>query len=143
MNKHKFILVISGFIFIVILWIYYASTSPTNEKALVKFLSVEQLLEEENFGRIRLGGLVADGSIKLDQSNYLTCTFELKEGEKFLRVQYTGVRPDLFKDGAEVVVEGEYMAGKFVADILQTKCASRYEGDLRDADSYNLDEVSI
>ncbi len=35
------------------------------------------------------------------------------------------------------------MNGVFEADILQTKCASRYEGDLRDADSYNLEEVSI
>ncbi len=143
MNKHKFILAISGFAFIAVLWIYYASTNPSNEKSLVKFLSVEQLLAEKNSGRVRLGGLVANGSIELDGSNYLSCTFDLKEGEMVLPVHFLGVRPDLFKDGAEVVVEGEFADGQFQADILQTKCASRYEGDLRDADSYNLDEISI
>ena len=143
MNKHKFILAISGFAFIAVLWIYYASTNPSNEKSLVKFLSVEQLLAEKNSGRVRLGGLGANGSIELDGSNYLSCTFDLKEGEMVLPVHFLGVRPDLFKDGAEVVVEGEFADGQFQADILQTKCASRYEGDLRDADSYNLDEISI
>jgi len=41
------------------------------------------------------------------------------------------------------IVEGLYQEGSFHADILQTKCASRYEGDLRDASSYNLDEIEI
>jgi cytochrome c-type biogenesis protein CcmE len=73
----------------------------------------------------------------------MSCNFDLQEGEAILRVHFVGVRPDLFKNGAEVIVEGIYMNGVFEADILQTKCASRYEGDLRDADSYNLEEVSI
>jgi hypothetical protein len=33
------------------------------------------------------------------------------------------------------------MDGVFYADELQTKCASRYEGDLRNESSYNLIEV--
>jgi cytochrome c-type biogenesis protein CcmE len=106
-------------------------------------LSVQQLFAEEQAERIRLGGLVADESIKLDENNYMSCNFDLQEGEAILRVHFVGVRPDLFKNGAEVIVEGIYMNGVFEADILQTKCASRYEGDLRDADSYNLEEVSI
>jgi hypothetical protein len=31
--------------------------------------------------------------------------------------------------------------GVFYADELQTKCASRYEGDLRNESSYNLNEI--
>ena len=117
-SKNKFYFAISGVVLVVVFWIWWVSTNPASEQALVKFLSVQQLFSEEQAERIRLGGLVADESIKLDENNYI-------------------------KNGAEVIVEGIYMNGVFEADILQTKCASRYEGDLRDADSYNLEEVSI
>ena len=142
-SKNKFYYAISGVVLVVVFWIWWASTNPASEQALVKFLSVQQLFAEEQAERIRLGGLVADESIKLDENNYISCNFDLQEGEAILRVHFVGVRPDLFKNGAEVIVEGIYMNGVFEADILQTKCASRYEGDLRDADSYNLEEVSI
>ena len=142
-SKNKFYYAISGVVLVVVFWIWWASTNPASEQALVKFLSVQQLFAEEQAERNRLGGLVADESIKFDENNYMSCNFDLQEGEAILRVHFVGVRPDLFKNGAEVIVEGIYMNGVFEADILQTKCASRYEGDLRDADSYNLEEVSI
>lgn len=141
MNKHKFLIAISGAVLILILWIWYASSNPVSEQAMVEFLSVGELVENNHSDRVRLGGLVADGTIKLDAENYFTCSFSLKEGEQILPVRYSGMRPDLFKEGAEVIVEGKYLNGCFEADILQTKCASRYEGDLRDADSYNLKEL--
>jgi cytochrome c-type biogenesis protein CcmE len=142
-SKNKFYFAISGVIVVVIFWIWWASSNPADEQALVTFLSVEELIDEDHSDRVRLGGLVAEGSIHLDNNNYLSCQFELKEGDYILPVHYTGTRPDLFKDGAEVIIEGMYVNGLFEADILQTKCASRYEGDLRDENSYNLDEVSI
>lgn len=142
-SKNKFFIAISGVVIIVALWIWYSSTNPISDQALVKFLSVQQLLNEEQNDRIRLGGLVADESIELDENNYLSCNFVLQEGEAILPIHFVGVRPDLFKDGAEVIVEGRFANGIFEADILQTKCASRYEGDLRDADSYNLEDLSI
>jgi len=38
------------------------------------------------------------------------------------------VVPDMFKSGAEIVVEGKQdAAGVFQADVLMTKCASKYE----------------
>ncbi len=128
---------------VVIFWIWWASTNPMNEQALVTFLSVEELMDDGYSDRVRLGGSVEDGSIQFDEKNYMTCQFELKEGDYTLPVQYNGVRPDLFKDGAEVIIEGNYKNGVFVADILQTKCASRYEGDLRDANSTDSKEGSI
>jgi len=142
-SKNKFYFAISIVALVVIFWIWYASTNPDNEHAMIAFLSVEELIDDGYPDRVRLGGLVEDGSIQLDKDNYMTCQFELKEGDYTLPVQYTGIRPDLFKDGAEVIVEGMFTDGVFEADILQTKCASKYEGDLRDANSYNLEEVSI
>jgi len=88
-----------------------------------------------------LGGLVKDGSIIISKTNYLDCSFVLKEGNMELKVKYDRSRPDLFKDGAEVIVTGQYLDGTFYADELQTKCASRYEGDLRDESSYKLTEI--
>ena len=120
-SKNKFYYAISGVVLVVVFWIWWASTNPASEQALVKFLSVQQLFAEEQAERIRLGGLVADESIKLDENNYMSCNFDLQEGEAILRVHFVGVRPDLFKNGAEVIVEGIYMNGVFEADILQTK----------------------
>ena len=65
----------------------------------------------------------------------------MKEGSAELAVNYSKTRPDLFKDGAEVIVTGEYRDSVFVADELQTKCASRYEGDLREESNYKLEEI--
>ena len=47
----------------------------------------------------------------------------------------------MFKDEAEVIVEGNYLGGKFSADQLQTKCASRYEGDLKDQSAYKYENI--
>jgi len=45
-----------------------------------------------------------------------------------LPVRYLGIDvPDLFKDGAEVVVEGRYASGTFLADRVMAKCPSKYE----------------
>lgn len=142
-SKNKFYFAITIIALVVVFWIWYASTNPNSEQALVTFLSVEELIDDGFSDRVRLGGVVEDGSIQVDENNYMTCQFELKEGDYLLRVEYTGVRPDLFKDGAEIIIEGIYKDGIFKADILQTKCASKYEGDLRDANNNNLGEVSI
>ena len=45
-----------------------------------------------------------------------------------MAVRYHGTIPDLFKAGADVVVEGKMnAAGTFEADVLLTKCASKYD----------------
>ena len=49
--------------------------------------------------------------------------------------------PYICKDEAEVIVEGNYLGGKFSADQLQTKCASRYEGDLKDQSAYKYENI--
>ena len=141
--KNKVVITVTGFALVALFWIYWVSANPMDEKAMVKFISVQEVLHTENHERVRIGGIVADGSITLSSTNKLEVAFTLKEGDSFLPVEFIGTRPDLFKNGAEVIVEGLYQEGSFHADILQTKCASRYEGDLRDASSYSLDEIEI
>lgn len=140
-SNKKFVLLLVGVTAVVIFWVGWVSTNPSDEKAMVTFVSVYDLLEEDIQTRSKLGGIVKDGSIIISETNLLDCSFILQEGEMDLPVKYNRTRPDLFKDGAEVIVTGMYREGVFYADDLQTKCASRYEGDLRDESSYKLDEL--
>ncbi|MBT3299788.1 MAG: cytochrome c maturation protein CcmE [Candidatus Marinimicrobia bacterium] len=142
-SKNKFILAISGIVVVFVLWIYWVSNSSgEGNQSMVEFISVDDLDDYEN-ERVRLGGLIQDESIRISEDNLLDVHFMLEQGDEAVKVHYGKTRPDLFKDGAEVIVEGIYTAGIFQADMLQTKCASRYEGDLRDESDYNMDEVEI
>ena len=140
-SNKKFTVMIIGVVTVVIFWIGWVSSNPKDEKAMATFISVEKLLNEKSNQRTKLGGLVKDGSIIISKTNYLDCSFVLKEGKTELNVKYDQTRPHLFKDGAEVIVTGQYLDGIFYADELQTKCASRYEGDLREESNYKLSEI--
>ena len=140
MNTKIFSLIL-GVLSVILFWIGWVSFNPSDEKAMARFVSVENLVNNKISSRIKLGGIVKNGSIEISKSNQLECFFVLKEGSAELAVNYSKTRPDLFKDGAEVIVTGEYRDGVFVADELQTKCASRYEGDLREESNYKLEEL--
>jgi len=53
----------------------------------------------------RIGGLVNAGSVKR-QSDGLTVTFAVTDTAKTIPVTYTGILPDLFKEGKGVVAQG-------------------------------------
>jgi cytochrome c-type biogenesis protein CcmE len=77
--------------------------------------------------RIRVAGDVREGSIK-----HLTgrVDFVIVEQGHSLEVSYVGrdPLPDTFKDGSQALVEGHRMPdGRFVAEQVQAKCASKYE----------------
>ena len=77
--------------------------------------------------RIRVGGDVAAGTIAHMPGRI---DFVLTEQGKRLPVSYVGSEPlpDTFKDGAQCLVEGHAMPdGRFVAEQVQAKCASKYE----------------
>ncbi|RMF10917.1 MAG: cytochrome c maturation protein CcmE [Candidatus Neomarinimicrobiota bacterium] len=132
-SRRKFVVVVSGLIVLVFFWIYWVSTGTGSDTpTMVHFLSIEDLKELDSPTRVKLGGYVQEGSINISDTDLLDASFVLDQGDETIPVRYRGTRPDLFKDGAEVIVEGEYIDGVFQADMLQTKCASRYEGDLRD-----------
>lgn len=142
MGKNKFLVVIIGFLTVTAFWIYWVSTNPSGtESTLIRFLSIDELRAETNHGRVKLGGNVADESIQINENDLLEATFILLQGEATLPVRYYGTRPDLFKDGAEVIIEGAMEGEVFQAEVLQTKCASRYEGDLRDVNTENIEEM--
>ena len=142
MNQKKVTITVISLTFLAFAWIGWVTLNPDQENpGMVRFLSLTDIHTVDQSERIRLGGLVSPGTIQISQQNQLECDFHLKQGEHTIAVHFTGTRPDLFKDQAEVIVEGTFANGVFTADQLQTKCASRYEGDLRDESSYNVESI--
>jgi cytochrome c-type biogenesis protein CcmE len=88
---------------------------------------LETLKGSEKTQRMRLGGTVAVGSIR----HLAGRTDFVLEGEgKTLPITYIGTDPlpDTFVDKSQALVEGRPGPdGRFVAEVVQAKCASKYE----------------
>jgi cytochrome c-type biogenesis protein CcmE len=75
--------------------------------------------------RIRLGGMVKDGSIV--RGDGLRVRFEVTDGKAEIPVIYQGVVPDLFREGQGVVAEGALdNSGVFDADTILAKHDETY-----------------
>ncbi len=75
--------------------------------------------------RFRLGGLVAQGSVKRQAE--AAVSFAVTDLEKTMLVSYTGQLPDLFREGQGVVAEGALdVDGRFVADMVLAKHDENY-----------------
>lgn len=75
-------------------------------------------------GEVRLGGLVEDGSVT---KNGTTTIFAITDGNATVKVAYTGILPDLFREGQGVVTEGALQPdGMFVADTVLAKHDENY-----------------
>ena len=76
---------------------------------------------------VRVAGVVQPGSIVRDDQKQLI-RFVIAAGGQSLAVVYSGVVPDIFQPGIQVVVEGHY-TGKdpFQAQTLLAKCPSKFQ----------------
>jgi cytochrome c-type biogenesis protein CcmE len=75
--------------------------------------------------RIRLGGLVRDGSVV--RGSDLAVRFEVTDGANTIAVAYQGILPDLFREGQGVVTEGVLdPSGTFKADSVLAKHDEKY-----------------
>jgi cytochrome c-type biogenesis protein CcmE len=77
--------------------------------------------------RLQLHGFVVEKSI-LRRPDTLDYRFQVQSNGKVLPVRYTGVVPDTFKDGAEVVLKGRLGPDGFAVDRdgVMAKCPSKY-----------------
>jgi cytochrome c-type biogenesis protein CcmE len=75
---------------------------------------------------IRLGGLVGEGTVVRGEGT--TVQFAVTDGTDAIKVKYTGILPDLFREGQGVVTEGRFEPGDdiFVADTVLAKHDERY-----------------
>ena len=79
---------------------------------LVFFFTPSQVVAKEapQTRPFRIGGLVEPGSLKRD-SNSLTVHFRVTDTAQTITVVYTGILPDLFREGKGVVAQGRLGAG--------------------------------
>ena len=74
--------------------------------------------------RIRIGGLVAEGSLRREGQE---AVFEVTDGAAAVKVVHTGILPDLFREGQGVVIDGALQAGGvFRADTVLAKHDENY-----------------
>ena len=74
----------------------------------------------------RLGGLVTNGSVKR-LPNGLTTRFEVTDNTRTVTIEYTGILPDLFREGQGIVAHGKLNAdGVFIADEVLAKHDENY-----------------
>lgn len=75
--------------------------------------------------RIRLGGMVEDGSVKKGPGT--VTSFAVTDQIATITVSYNGILPDLFREGQGVVTEGKLQEdGSFVADTVLAKHDENY-----------------
>ena len=103
-------------------------TLQAMKDSMMFFVSVTEVAEGKypegrNF---RVGGLVRDGSVNREEGS-LEMTFLVTDLRCDLPVSYTGVLPDLFREGQGVVAHGRLADnGVFIADEILAKHDENY-----------------
>jgi cytochrome c-type biogenesis protein CcmE len=97
------------------------------EENVVYFFSPTELYNKEDISfnkKIRIGGLVKDGSII---NNQTSINFIVTDLNKEIIVSYKGSLPNLFSEGKGVVAEGKLKDKKyFIADKILAKHDENY-----------------
>jgi len=94
--------------------------------SLVFFFTPSQIAagEAPHNRTFRVGGMVKEGSVKRDN---LTVSFIVTDSAKEVPVSYTGILPDLFREGKGVVAQGKLNdGGQFSASEVLAKHDENY-----------------
>ena len=107
-----------------------ASTTSVYYLTIAEFVPQREALADES---VRVAGRVRNGTIQWDAKT-LDLAFVLGDFEDAtpasVPVKYTGLLPDMFAEGRDVIVEGKYTdAGVFQAHTVLTSCPSKYEAE--------------
>ena len=124
--RHKRLALIVGGL--AVLGIATALVLTAFQQNLVFFYSPSQIVNNEapQGKAFRIGGMVEEGSLKR-QPDGLTVRFNVTDTAKVIPVTYTGILPDLFKEGKGVVAQGKLGAdGVFHAHEVLAKHDENY-----------------
>jgi cytochrome c-type biogenesis protein CcmE len=75
--------------------------------------------------RFRLGGMVEEGSVQKTPGT-LDIRFLVTDFKHTIPVKFSGILPDLFREGQGVVAHGRMQADTFVADEILAKHDEKY-----------------
>ena len=88
------------------------------------YKSPTQILElKDDTVRLRVGGLVVRNSVQRSGVDNL---FVITDGTNEVKVEYTGVLPDLFAEGRGVIVRGKLKNNVFIASQVLAKHDEKY-----------------
>lgn len=103
------------------------SAIASNSEYYLTVSEVQAMGAQIQQSQVKIGGDVVDGTITWERGSN-TVRFTITDGKQTMRVSYTGVVPDSFQPGAQVILEGKVQGdGSFVATTMLAKCASKYE----------------
>jgi len=98
------------------------------EENLLYFYSPTQVKagEAPDTHSFRVGGLVVAGSVEREPDS-LKIAFDVTDNTETMRVEYTGILPDLFREGQGIVAMGNLQPdGRFVAQEVLAKHDENY-----------------
>ena len=84
---------------------------------------------------LRIAGRVQEGSIEwTEETRQLRFALDDITDEGTVEVEYTGLLPDMFSEGRDVIVEGPHTDDEvFRATTVLTSCPSKYEAEAQAA----------
>ena len=98
------------------------------EENMMFFITITDVVENNKAPidrEFRVGGLVVNDSITRETGS-ITMSFILTDNRNQLTVNYTGVLPDLFREGQGVVAIGKLNQNVFIADTILAKHDENY-----------------
>ena len=90
---------------------------------IVFFYTPSEIPAQAEGNRVRIGGLVKEGSVAIDG---LASVFVVTDGEAEITVVYNGALPSLFREGQGVVAEGRLAEGRLSAINVLAKHDENY-----------------
>ena len=94
------------------------------DENIIYFYAPSEVNQSEAATLLRVGGLVKDGSLKID--NDLGIKFIIEDNIAEVSVIYNGILPDLFREGQGVIAEGKFIDNFFIANEIVAKHDENY-----------------
>ena len=119
-----------AFAIILILTISVALFASLSQNKITYFYTVDEVLQDPNqFNKqtIRVMGLVEKGTVQWIPAKTKLLFAITENGQSNLPVAFTGIKPDLFREGQGAVVEGSMQNGTFAAVKLLVKHSEEYK----------------
>lgn len=131
MNRKRSKIIIASLILVAAMaFLVIAGVKNTSMRHFAPDALIAHAQEVDNKA-IQVDGLISEGTTQWDPTKFeLTFAVRDRDGKANVNVIYADkLKPDNFKDGGNVFVQGKYNATEnlIVASKLQTKCASKYE----------------
>jgi len=120
----------------ILIFMVFQATTESRATVLIPSQIVSGDIRGADLSRIRVGGKVSADPIRYEVSPAFVLKFSIHNPGKDVSEQnpsqtipvvYQGIKPDMFTEGRDVIIDGEYKDGVLQAQKLLTQCPSKYE----------------